>query len=174
MTESMWSQIITALSTLTGILLTLLFTNLQQNREDRRWRYSFFVPKEVEALHELLRTTAVIRHIIARYLFRPLNNEDEFYEKVYIRFQEFETASQVANTYLDPSQIRVIDAADAASLRLVKRIQNQIGWVQDKEAILEECMPELDELEKTLAELINMVRGILRTNRITSSIAPKA
>jgi hypothetical protein len=50
MSEALWSQLITAISTLAGVFFTLLFTNIQQRREDRRWKAGHYIQGRINAI----------------------------------------------------------------------------------------------------------------------------
>lgn len=50
---ALWTQVVTGGFTIAGVFLTLLFTNFQQRREDRRWKAGYYIQGRIDALTNL-------------------------------------------------------------------------------------------------------------------------
>jgi hypothetical protein len=173
MTEALWAQLIGAGSALTGVFLTFIFQLIQNKNETRRWRYNFFVPKEVEALHELLRTTSILRHTVIKYLYLPLADEQAFQEDIYSKYENFELAVSVANTYLDDYHMPALELTSHSFLVVIDRIRRQIGTTPNPQVVRIESEADVTTMGETSTTLIGLVGDILRANRITPSVKTK-
>lgn len=159
---ALWTQIITGAFTIGGVFLTLLFANLQQRREDRRWMAGYYIEGRIEALTQFTRALYKLDDAIIDASLHsnddPTNHEEllESCNNVLAQINAYADAASFARIYVTTEvQQQINDVAKSALkfYRALKALRDDTTNSTLRQALV----PERDA---TRTHLWNVIRYI--------------